>query len=88
MLLICRALFLVVILKHFIKPALGETIEHSVDAMEQVKFGYSMKNIPIPTQQEYRIELYFVTAEECGSRHTKKICSVNICLESDLLFSI
>ena len=57
MLLICRALFLVVILKHFIKPALGETIEHSVDAMEQVKFGYSMKNIPIPTQQEYRIEL-------------------------------
>ena len=32
--------------------------------------------------------IYLVlTAEECGSRHTKQIRSVNICLKSDLLFS-
>ena len=58
MLLFCRALYLVVFLNLvYTKPALDDSIEHSVDTMEQVKFDYSLKNIPIPTQEEYKIEL-------------------------------
>ena len=58
MLLFCRALFLVVIYNnHFTKPALDYSIEPSADAMEQVRYDYSMKNIPIPSEQEFIIEL-------------------------------
>ena len=58
MLLFCRALFLVIIIKYlFIKLALDLSIEHSVDNMDQVRFDYSMKNISIPTQREFIIEL-------------------------------
>ena len=58
MLLFCRALFLGVIYNnHFTKPALDYSIEPSADAMEQVRFDYSMKNIPIPSEQEFIIEL-------------------------------
>ena len=58
MLLLSRALFLVIISNnHFIQPALEASIEHSVDTMEQVKFDYSMKNIPIPSEREFIIEL-------------------------------
>ena len=54
----CRALSLVVIFNNLqTKLALGESIEHSVDAMEQVRFDYSMKNIPIPSEREFIIEL-------------------------------
>jgi hypothetical protein len=58
MLLFCRALFLVIIIKYlFTKLALDLSIEHSVDNMDQVRFNYSMKNISIPTQREFIIEL-------------------------------
>ena len=58
MLLFSRALFLVIILlEHFIKPALDLSIEHSIDTMDQVKFQYSMKNISIPSQRDFIIEL-------------------------------
>ena len=58
MLLFCRALYLVVIFNNLsTKLALGKTIEHSVDDMEHVKFDYSMKNIPIPSEREFIIEL-------------------------------
>jgi hypothetical protein len=49
--------FVVIYNNLFTKPALDDSIEHSVDVLEQVKFDYSMKNIPIPSEQEFIIEL-------------------------------
>ena len=58
MLLCSRALFLVIILnKHFIKPALAKSIEHSIGNMDQVKFDYSLKSISIPSQRDFISEL-------------------------------
>ena len=58
MLLCCRALLLVISLNFtLIKPALDISIEHSAYAMDKVTFGYSTKNIPIPSEKEFVIEL-------------------------------
>ena len=56
--IVCRALFLVTSLNFtLIKPALDISIEHSTDVMDQVNFGYSTKNIPIPSEKDFTIEL-------------------------------
>ena len=56
--IVCRALFLVTSLNFtLIKPALDISIEHSTDVMDQVTFGYSTKNIPIPSEKDFTIEL-------------------------------
>jgi hypothetical protein len=57
MLQICRALFLVTSLFTSIKPALDISIEHSTDVMDKVNFNYSTKNIPIPSEKDFKIEL-------------------------------
>ena len=58
MLLICRALFIVISVSlTLIKPALDSSIEHSTDEMDQVNFGFSTKNIPIPSEKDFIVEL-------------------------------
>ena len=58
MLLSCRALFLVTsVYLTLIKPALDLSIEHSTDEMDQVNFEFSTKNIPIPSEKEFIVEL-------------------------------
>ena len=58
MLLFCRALFLVIsVTFNLTEKALDISIEHSTDVMDQVNFGYSTKNINIPSEKEFIIEL-------------------------------
>ena len=58
MLLFCRALYIVISVNfNIIKPALVNSIEPSADIMDQVNFGYSIKNISIPSEKDFIIEL-------------------------------
>ena len=78
--IVCRALFLVTSLNFtLIKPALDISIEHSTDVMDQVNFGYSMKNIPIPSEKDLNLHTAVVhegkkpfACDLCPMKYTAK----------------